>query len=150
MSANNFGMADLRHIFSNNFATGSFLGLACPAHNAHWSCEPFNRAVVDLLSCNSRHWHVTSHSLSSLLSLVESLGVGASAANHSMALIRFGGAGRRMVWWAPGTTADGQLLQHAMLLGFNISFCYFTWLLNGGKYVQIISFSTKQFFTRFA
>ena len=25
-----------------------------------------------------------------------------------------------MVWWAPGTTADGRHLQHAMLLGLNI------------------------------
>ena len=50
--------------------------------------KSFNRAVVALLSCKSRHSHVTSANMSSVLSLVQSFGVGGCVANEGPACIR--------------------------------------------------------------
>ena len=48
----------------------------------------FNRAVVALLSCKSRHSHVIAANVSSALSLVQSFGVGGFVANEGPACIR--------------------------------------------------------------
>ena len=59
-----------------------------PSSQRTLDLRSFNRAVVALLSCKSRHSHVTSANMSSALSLVERFGVGAFVANEGLAWIR--------------------------------------------------------------
>ena len=69
-----------------------------PSSQCKLNLKSLSRAVVALLSCKSRHSHVTSANMSSVLSLVQSFGVGGCVANEGPACIRQLGAGRRMVW----------------------------------------------------
>ena len=59
-----------------------------PSSQRTLDLRSFSRAVVALLSCKSRHSHVTSANVSSALSLVERFGVGAFVANEGPACIR--------------------------------------------------------------
>ena len=59
-----------------------------PSSQRTLDLRSFNRAVVALLSCKSRHSHVTSANVSSALSLVERFGVGGFVANEGPACIR--------------------------------------------------------------
>ena len=83
--------------FLHSFFVNSSLTTS-PSSQRTLNLRSFNRAVVALLSCKSRHSHVTSANMSSALSLVERFGVGAFVANEGPACIRQLGAGRRMVW----------------------------------------------------
>ena len=72
----------LHSFFVNSSVTTS------PSSQRTLNLRSFNRAVVALLSCKSRHSHVTSANVSSALSLVERFGVGGFVANEGPACIR--------------------------------------------------------------
>ena len=72
----------LHSFFVNSSVTTS------PSSQRTLNLRSFDRAVVALLSCKSRHSHVTSANVSSALSLVESFGVGGFVANEGPACIR--------------------------------------------------------------
>ena len=59
-----------------------------PSSQRTLNLESLSRAVVALLSCKSRHSHVTSANMSSALSLGERFGVGGFVANEGPACIR--------------------------------------------------------------
>ena len=72
----------LHSFFVNSSVTTS------PSSQRTLNLRSFDRAVVALLSCKSRHSHVTSANMSSALSLGERFGVGGFVANEGPACIR--------------------------------------------------------------
>ena len=73
--------------FLHSFFVNSSLTTS-PSSQRTLDLRSFSRAVVALLSCKSRHSHVTSANVSSALSLVERFGVGGFVANEGPACIR--------------------------------------------------------------
>ena len=77
----------LKNQFLHSFFVNSSVTTS-PSSQRTLNLRSFDRAVVALLSCKSRHSHVTSANMSCALSLVERGGVGGFVANEGPACIR--------------------------------------------------------------